>query len=573
MTPAPTPVVAGIDIGNATTEVVLVAVGAEGRPTILAAERMPTRGRKGAAASIAGAVAVVRRCEHLADVRATCAVVAPLRAVDTGTATLTGGGEPTGRLRVVAPHSRTPGAPGQHVGRPVDVRDLTGCQPGEPVVALVPRQVAYREASDRLRAAAAAGVAVGAALVESDEGVLVANRTERLAVLDEIDVSGIAGATLVAVEVREPGHALTLLGDPVALTAALGLTRPELSDAAAATRLLAGCSAAAILLEGTARPPEAGRDPSWVETARGVQDLHAVVDELGSWLPGSIRRLALAGDRARSVADFFAVDLGAVADQVSARRPGLGSRDVITASLDDADPAVDPGMAVAAGLGVPTDTAGSEAAAARTGALTTAGADPAALVVDLGAGTLDVVPPDGAPPVIGAGGGVMLTAAVAALLGCPRAAADWAKRGPCWRVDAPQRVETEDGGRRFLDRPAPSGSVGMLVAPGPAGLLPFSRSLTPGEWRAIRLRLKEAVIGTNLRRLLSAVDAPPGQVLLVGGPAADDELVGMLAGSLPPGLVTGRALVGSTVAGGEDGRLGHRHAAALGLALWGAARV
>lgn len=566
------PVVAGIDVGNATTEVVLVTVGPGGRTTILAAERMPTRGRKGSPASLVGAVAVVRRCEHLAGVRATQAVVAPLRPVDTGTATLTGGGEPTGRLRVVAPNARTPGAPGQHVGRPVDVLQLAGCQAGEAVVALVPRHVAYREASARLRSAAAAGVAVGAALVESDEGVLVANRVEHLVVLDEVDVAGIAGATLVAVEVREPGHALTLLGDPVGLTAAMGLTRAELPHAAAVARLLAGCSAAAVTLE-MAAPPDTGSDPSWVETAGGVQELHAVVDELGSWPPGSVRRVALAGAQARSVADFFAVDLGSVADQAWARRPGLGSRDVITASLDDAAPAIDPGSSVAAGLGVRTETAGSEAAAARAGALTTAGADPAALVVDLGAGTLDVVPPDGAPAVIGAGGGVMLTAAVAALLGCPRAAADWVKRGPCWRVDAPQRVETEDGGRRFLDRPAPAGSVGMLVAPGPAGLLPFSRSLTPGEWRAIRLRLKGAVIGTNLQRLVGAVEAPPGQVLLVGGPAADDELLGILAGSLPQGLVAGRALVGSTLAGGEDGRLGHRHAAALGLALWGAARL
>ena len=49
-------VIAGVDVGNATTEVVLVSGG-----KILGAARVPTRGRKGSPGSLRGAAALVRR--------------------------------------------------------------------------------------------------------------------------------------------------------------------------------------------------------------------------------------------------------------------------------------------------------------------------------------------------------------------------------------------------------------------------------------------------------------------------------------------------------------------------------
>ena len=116
----------------------------------------------------------------------------------------------------------------------------------------------------------------------------------------------------------------------------------------------------------------------------------------------------------------------------------------------------------------------------------------------------------------------------------------------------------------------------MLAVPGPGGLLPFAagsgRPHTPSEWRAIRLRLKQAVLAVSLQRALTALGEPgpwlasgsPAQVVLVGGPAADDELVGVLTRSLPDTITVGRGNLGVT----RDGEaLGHRYAVALGLAL------
>ena len=166
--------------------------------------------------------------------------------------------------------------------------------------------------------------------------------------------------------------------------------------------------------------------------------------------------------------------------------------------------------------------------------------------------------------VVAAGAGELLTAAVAEILGIPRAAADWVKRGPCVRVDGGQRFEAEDGTRGFLDSPVPASAAGMLAVDGPGGWLPFDRRHGPGEWRAIRQRLKAAVLAANFQRAIRTLGQDPAQVLVVGGPAGDEELLAVIARSLPDGSVAGRGDVGGICVGEP---LGHRYAVALGLAL------
>jgi hypothetical protein len=131
-------------------------------------------------------------------------------------------------------------------------------------------------------------------------------------------------------------------------------------------------------------------------------------------------------------------------------------------------------------------------------------------------------------------------------------------------VDGGQRFEAEDGTRGFLDVPAPASAAGMLVVDGPGGWLPFDGRHGPGEWRAIRLRLKQAVLAANFRRAIRTLGQDPSQVLVVGGPAGDEEMLSVIARSLPDGIAVGRGDVGGTCAGEP---LGHRYAVALGLAL------
>jgi hypothetical protein len=222
---------------------------------------------------------------------------------------------------------------------------------------------------------------------------------------------------------------------------------------------------------------------------------------------------------------------------------------------------VDPAPALSERLDVPVQRAASEAAAARIGGLSTPAAAASGVVVDLGGGTIDVV--SARSPVVAAGGGELLTASVAELAGVTGAAAEWVKRGPSHRVEAPQLLLGEDGARGFLDRPAAAETVGSLVVQGPAGLLPFSRLMAPGEWRALRLRLKVDLIGGNIARALRTLEESPRTVVVVGGPAGDDEVLAAVVGALPAGTTVGR--------GNVAGSLGHRYAVAYGLLALGAA--
>ena len=574
-------VIAGVDVGNATTEVVLTSGG-----KILAAARVPTRGRKGSADSVRGAAALVRRVERQAGCTVAEARIAPLRAVDTSLVTVPDAVPPRGRLRVLAAGVATPGGTGACVGPPLLLagpgRSATPSRlvppaaaggkdssAGSPLVAVVPPGLRYDEAAARLRDLLAAGTPVGAVLVAGDEGVLVANRLPGgLPVIDQVDAAAAAACQLLAVEVRPPGHTLSLLTDPVALGARLGLADHEAGDAVALGRALADHANAVVGLlpapAGTMEPAPAGAaerapDEPWVQTADGGRlPLRDACAQLSGWPVGAVRMFG-----ETEVDDLFAVDLAAVAEAATARQGSTG-RAVLVASLSRAARPQAPSPADLLGdlLAVPIRSPASEPAAARRGALTTPGARPQAVVVDLGAGTIDVISAES--DVVAAGAGDLLTAAVAETLGIPRAAADWVKRGPCLRVDGGQRFEAEDGSRGFLAHPATASTAGMLAVEGPGGLLPFDRRHGPGEWRAIRIRLKLAVLAGNFQRAVRTLGQDLSQVLVVGGPAGDEELLAIIARSLPDGVAVGRGHVGGTLAGEP---LGHRYAVALGLAL------
>ena len=247
-------VIAGVDVGNATTEVVLVSGG-----KILGAGRVPTRGRKGSAGSLRGAAALVRRLERQLGGTVGEARIAPLRAVDTAVVTVPDAAGPAGRLRVLAAGVPTPGGTGVCVGPPLRIGDAAPRD--AEVVAIVPAGLRYDEAAARLRALLASGTRIGAVLVAGDEGVLVANRLPGgLPVIDQVDADAAAACRLLAVEVRPPGHTLRVLADPVALGARLGLdplSDAEAGDAAAVSRALADYANAVVgLLPAAAGEPE-----------------------------------------------------------------------------------------------------------------------------------------------------------------------------------------------------------------------------------------------------------------------------------------------------------------------------
>ena len=204
---------------------------------------------------------------------------------------------------------------------------------------------------------------------------------------------------------------------------------------------------------------------------------------------------------------------------------------------------------------VPVRLVGDEAVAAAAGARTTPGCDQRTVVLDLGGGTIDVIAETSATA---AGSGDLLTTCIAALVEVSTGTAEWIKRGPAMRIETPSTASMETAAQDFLPDAVPGTLVGWLVAPGPAGPLPFSRDITLTDWRQLRRAVKEAVIERNVRRVLGTFDLDSRAVVAVGGPAGDREILDSLGACLP-GMRLGRGDVAQV--------LGHRYAVAYGLIL------
>ena len=545
----PGPVVAGIDVGNATTEVVLV--DAATRP--LAADRAPTRGVKGSARAAEAAARLAARLARRHGLQIAVAVTTGQQPVRTTLGTVTVPAPDTAPLVLLAAGSRTPGRPGTGCGVPVPLDAAPA--PGPDAVLVAPAGLPYDRCAELvarwLREPGAARVT--AVALAADEGVLVARRVPDLPpgvpVVDGVDAVTALALPRLAVEVAPPGESVRHLADPLRLVSLFALPGTARAGARALAGALADSPNAVVGLDPARRPPPEAAHSSPQPSSPSAGGL-----------------------------DRWQVDLVAVGAAVEARTAAGRSRAVVSAELAAADPsppgppisdarpgAASPEEVIGAVLGVPVHRVGTEALAARAGALTTPGTQPDAVVIDLGGGTLDGIDAGGRT-VVAAGGGDLVTAAVAAALDVSRGAAEWVKRGPAQRLEGPHVLLGEDGGRRFTERPAPGDAVGSLVVAGPAGWLPFARDLAPAEWRALRLRLKRAALGDNLERVVAALagEVAGRDVVLVGGVAGDPEILRVLDRALA-GATVGRADVAAALSPAPA--LGHRWAVAYGLTL------
>lgn len=557
--------IAGIDVGNHTTEIVLARV-AGGRAEPVAHGQAPTRGRKGSRDSLEGAAALLTRIEVQAGVTADRVVLSAIRPVDTATAPLPPASSP--RSPVISlrrPDASTPAGTGYGVGRHVPVHALAGPPPPHPVVVSVGPDIDYEEAAQRISGAVAAGWNVVGVLAAEDDAVLIANRIPvRVPVVDEADTRALEPDVLVAVEVVEPGRAYRWLADPIALAAALQIDPDELPWVAEFTRELADAPAIAVTRRTRAPEPPAS-DDDYVDCRIGGETVRFAPEQAYPLLrtepPGTAVRVRLRAVRSAedgiAVDDAYFTDLATIDDGAWLRRGVAETRGAVVALLA-ADHVADAAETMSELTGRPAQTLAAEPAAAARGARTTPGLPADVVVCDIGGGTVDLIGTD--RTVTAAGAGETITSAVARVLNIPRALAERVKRSPALRVEGPHLAHEEDGRRVFLDTPATADAIGRLCTRGRAGLVPFSRTLAAEEWRSLRLAVKEATVAANIVRCLNVFERMPAVLVLAGGGALDDELirtVGEALRSSGSGTVVGRANI--------DGRHGPRYAVASGL--------
>jgi hypothetical protein len=556
-------VVAGVDVGNHTTEIVLARLGA-GPPEPLGHGHAPTRGRKGSRESLEGAAALLRKMEVDAAVAADVLLLSALRPVDTSTAPIPPPSSPRSPVRSLRKaDASTPAGTGSGVGRHVPLGSLAGAVADGPVIVSVDAATDFEVAAQEISAAASRGWRIVGVLAAQDDAVLIRNRIAiDVPVVDEVDLAGLEPGVVVAVEVVPEGRAYRAMADPISLCAALELGHDKIQAVAEFTRELADSPAIAVTPR-TGPPDPPAVDDDYVDCTVDGRVVRYTPAQAHAILrlepPGNVVAVRLhsipTAVEGISVDDAFFTNLSSIDNGAWLRRGVADAHGTVVALLA-ADHVADAAATLQELTGRPTHTIATEPEAAAVGARTTPGLPPDSVVCDIGGGTIDLVGTHTA--VTAAGAGEAITTAVARVLGIPRALAERVKRTPALRVEGPHVAHEEDGRRLFLDTPAPADAIGRLCTRGSAGLVPFSYRLAAEEWRSLRLAIKQETVAANIARCMKAFDTPPTALVLAGGGALDDELlrtVGESLRSIP--VVVGRANV--------DGVHGPRFAVASGL--------
>ena len=541
--------VAGIDIGNSTTEIV-IASGSEP----IAWDRRPTRGMKGSEASIKAAVSLLQSLQREHQLTIEKVVVAPWQPVETLTSTIHEPLPDTGRLQILKTAHQSVVGDGWAIGQPWLITQEAMSEVS--LIAVVPSGVGFEFAAAAINRELANGSNIVGAVIADDEAVLVAKRVSAdIPIADGVDTEIARTAQRLFLEVRPQNSSLKIATDVWALRSALELSEMDASPLNEIVRWVKNERTALIGLFSETQISTKTNNGfiDWIDGT--TTELFEAIAKIENSLIGDVSRIAISDPI--STSDIWAFDITKVLADRGLRQVGH-TRDLALAQLSPHSSSSN--LDLSEMFKVPVVVAESESFAARIGATSTPGVGSGAAILDIGGGTIDLI---SEVELSAAGAGELLTAAVAFALDTSRGAADWIKRGPAQRLESPQVLLSEDGSKNFVSEaaPYPASAMGSLVTPGPAGFLTFGQNLQPAEWRIMRQGLKQAAIGKNVARLIRSLESKTGtakdlDLVVVGGPVADDELLPVI-GAIPGVKGIGR--------GNVAGKLGHRYAVAYGL--------
>ena len=166
-------IIAGIDIGNASTETALARVK-DHQANFLASGIVPTTGIKGTRQNIHGVFASLKQALEKASLALDDVDLVRLNeaapvigdvAMETITETI------ITESTMIGHNPSTPGGLGTGVGDTVNIRDLKSKSPGDAVIVVVPREVDFETSSAMINEAAAKGIHVNGAIVQRDDSL------------------------------------------------------------------------------------------------------------------------------------------------------------------------------------------------------------------------------------------------------------------------------------------------------------------------------------------------------------------------------------------------------------------
>lgn len=596
--------IVGIDIGNSSTEVALAKWQADGWKFVASA-LTETTGIKGTLRNIFG----IRNALDLLVAKANIQLtdIAQIRineatpvigdvAMETITETI------ITESTMIGHNPKTPGGFGLGVGITISINDLINCDPSQPYILVVPKEVDFADVAAIVNATNNAGYKITAIILQRDDGVLVNNRLNHpLPIVDEVlHIDRIPMGMLAAVEVAIAGQVIESLSNPYGIATVFSLTSEETKNIVPVARALIGTRSAVVVKtpEGevkarsipaghielqsagrTVRVDVANGSDAIMDAINNFKYLDNVTGEAGSNIGGMLEqvRQTMAELTNKPTKEIFIQDLLAVDTAVPVNvTGGLAGEFSLEQAVGIASMVKSDRLQMARiaheikqSLNIDVQIGGAEAEAAIFGALTTPGTQKPLAILDLGAGSTDASIINSKGEIIAthlAGAGDMVTMIIASELGLEdRYLAEEIKKYPLAKVESLFHLRHEDGTVQFFPQSLPAEVFARLVVVKPDGLVPLPGDFSLEKVRNIRRYAKKRVFVTNALRALRQV-SPTGNirdipfVVLVGGSSLDFEIPQLVTDALSHyKLVAGR--------GNIRGCEGPRNAVATGLIL------
>ncbi|WP_026487266.1 diol dehydratase reactivase subunit alpha [Caldanaerobius polysaccharolyticus] len=598
--------IAGVDIGNSTTEVCIASLDEYQRVKFLSSALVATTGVKGTKDNVTGilralSMALNKVGKKVSDLDAILLNEAAPVVCDTAMETITE--TIITDSSVIGHNPSTPGGVGLGVGVTIDVRNLTSAGKNKKYIAVIPGDVSYEDAAKALNDAFDRGIVVSAAIVQKDEAVLICNRIKKMIpIVDEVKhIDRVPQGAVAAVEVASPGRTISTLSNPYGIASIFSLTPEETKYTVPIAKSLIGKRSAVVI-----RTPEGGVKEQVVpagslyirggsgsvkvsvesgaeeimKALESVQPLEDVEGEVGTNVGTMIHRVknsmaSLTGQSASKIKikDLLAIDTvvpvrvrGGVAGETSMEKAVAIAAMVKTDRL----PMMDVAEYLKGKTGVFVKVAGVEAVMAALGALTTPGTELPLAILDVGGGSTDAAIIDQKGIVRSvhlAGAGDLVTMLINTELGLgDRFIAEEVKKNPVAKVESLFHIRMESGEIRFFDRPLNPRYYGRIVALRREDMIPLPREdLTLEKVVQVRRQVKYQVFVHNAIRALRQI-APQNNlknisnVVMVGGSALDFEIPEMILQELSRyNIVAGRGNIRNCE--------GPRNAVATGLVM------
>lgn len=597
--------IAGIDIGNSSTEVALATLNEAGALTITHSALAETTGIKGTLRNVFGiqeALALVAKRAginvsdiSLIHINEATPVIGDV-AMETITETI------ITESTMIGHNPKTPGGVGLGVGITITPEELLTRPADSSYILVVSSAFDFADIANVINASMRAGYQITGVILQRDDGVLVSNRLEKsLPIVDEVlYIDRIPLGMLAAIEVAVPGKVIETLSNPYGIATVFNLNADETKNIVPMARALIGNRSAVVVktpsgdvkaraipagnlelqAQGrTVRVDVAAGAKAIMKAVDGCGKLDNVTGEAGTNIGGMLEhvRQTMAELTNKPSSEIFIQDLLAVDTSVPVSvTGGLAGEFSLEQAVGIASMVKSDRLQMAMiareieqKLNIDVQIGGAEAEAAILGALTTPGTTRPLAILDLGAGSTDasIINPKG--EIIAthlAGAGDMVTMIIARELGLEdRYLAEEIKKYPLAKVESLFHLRHEDGSVQFFPTPLPPAVFARVCVVKPDELVPLPGDLALEKVRAIRRSAKERVFVTNALRALRQV-SPTGNirdipfVVLVGGSSLDFEVPQLVTDALAHyRLVAGR--------GNIRGSEGPRNAVATGLIL------